>query len=200
MMGGPGNDTIEAGDGSNTLIGDTGEVELQNARIQAIRSIPSPTNPEADDTITAGDGANWILGGLGSDTIRVGSGENFLMGDLGSMDFEFDFASGLNRLTGMETRYPSLGAGDSISTGSGVNFVVTGVGLDRGVIDGTGYLIVQGGVMSLFAGEVVRSEVIQILSDVNNPEPPFEFLDGVVVEVIPIVIDLFTGAISDPDS
>ena len=58
----------------------------------------------------------------------------------------------------------------------------------------------EGGVMSLFAGEVVRSEVIQILSDVNNPEPPFEFLDGVVVEVIPIVLDLFTGAISDPDS
>ena len=200
VMGGPGNDNIEAGDGSNTLIGDTGEVELQNSRIQAIRSIPSPTNPEADDIITAGDGANWILGGLGSDTIRVGSGENFLMGDLGSMTFEFDFASGLNRLTKMETRYPSLGAGDSISAGSGFNYVVTGVGLDSGVIDGTGYLIVQGGVMSLSAGEVVHSEAIQILSDVNNPEPPFEFLDGVVVEVIPIVLDLFTGVISDPDS
>ena len=200
MMGGPGNDNIEAGDGSNTLIGDTGEVELQNSRIQAIRSIPSPTNPEADDIITAGDGANWILGGLGSDTIRVGSGENFLMGDLGSMTFEFDFASGLNRLTKMETRYPSLGAGDSISAGSGFNYVVTGVGLDSGVIDGTGYLIVQGGVMSLSAGEVVHSEAIQILSDVNNPEPPFEFLDGVVVEVIPSVLDLFTGVISDPDS
>ena len=200
VMGGPGNDDIEAGDGSNTLIGDTGEVELQNSRIQAIRSIPSPTNPEANDEITAGDGANWILGGLGSDKITVGSGENFLMGDLGSMDFEFDFASGLNRLTRMETRYPSLGAGDSISTGSGFNYVVTGVGLDSGVIEGSGYLIVQGGVMNFSAGEIVQSQAIQILSDVNNPEPPFEFLDGVVVEVIPIVLDLFTGAISDPDA
>ena len=200
VMGGPGNDNIEAGDGSNTLIGDTGEVGLQNSRILTIRSIPSPTNPEANDIITAGDGANWILGGLGSDTITVGSDDNFLMGDLGSLFFEFDFASGLNRLTRMETRYPSLGAGDSISAGSGFNYVVTGVGLDSGVIEGSGYLIVQGGVMNFSAGEIVQSQVIQILSDVNNSEPPFEFLDGVAVEFIPIVLDLFTGAISDPDS
>ena len=54
--------------------------------------------------------------------------------------------------------------------------------------------------MNFSAGEIVQSQAIQILSDVNNPEPPFEFLDGLVVEVIPIVLDLLTGAISDPDS
>ena len=193
-------------DGSNTLIGDRGEVLLQNSRIVAIGSIPAPEiSPSGDETvaergdediITAGDGNNWIMGGLGSDTITAGSGQNFIMGDLGEMEFEFDFGVGVNRLTLMQTRYPALGASDAIQVGSGRNYVVAGIGVDVGHI-GSGYLIFDGAILEFSAGEVRRSEVVQLLRDVNNPEPPFVLLDNVLVQVTASILDLFTGELSE---
>ena len=117
MVGGRGNDTITAGDGSDVLLGDSGEMT-------ADLSVPGPattwltiassaTNDGGDDNITTGSGNDIVIGGFGNDTITADDGDSILLGDNG----EIDYTAGV--LTNVASTADGDGGDDTIQTGVG---------------------------------------------------------------------------------
>ncbi|MFZ7127839.1 MAG: calcium-binding protein, partial [Desulfobacterales bacterium] len=96
------------------------------------------------DTISGSGGADIIVGGVGGDTIEGGHGDNLISGD----NARFDFApvsggDGATLVFLAQTTAPSVGASDTILSGSGKDLVLGGAGGDT-IAAGDGGNIVFG--------------------------------------------------------
>jgi hypothetical protein len=87
-----------------------------------------------------GNGDNIIIGGIGADTITAGDGENIVFGDAGMVSFTnfnrnqvegqtFDVVDDVILLKAQST-YPTVGAADTITVGSGNEVIFGGIGND----------------------------------------------------------------------
>ena len=136
LIGGEGADTISGADGDNLVIGDTaritgftggaglGSLALELATIEATNNAHG-----GDDTITVGAGTDVVIAGVGVDSVVAGEGDNLVLGDLGRMHWH-DGAGAANPLMRVEGVQDSTGAGDVITTGTGVDLILGGEGAD----------------------------------------------------------------------
>ncbi|HEY1629568.1 MAG TPA: C2 family cysteine protease, partial [Tepidisphaeraceae bacterium] len=76
---GAGNNTVNAGDGSNTVLGGAG-----NDNITAGSGDDSLDGGAGNDTIVGGDGANTLYGEAGNDSLTGGAGNDTLYGGVGT--------------------------------------------------------------------------------------------------------------------
>ena len=148
ILGGAEGDIITALFDNNIILGDNGEVNLNNAGSNNIFTT-DPTVGGSDTITGGGDGSNIIIGGAGADTIIGGSGQDTILGDSGSVDR--DGASIVQKVkTGGEvnlnnantnnifTTDPTVGGSDTITGGGdGSNIIIGGAGADT-IIGGSG--------------------------------------------------------------
>jgi Ca2+-binding RTX toxin-like protein len=130
ITGGPGNDIVIGGTAGDNLagaadddvvLGDHGRINRNSANV--VESIATTSPDEGgDDAITTAAGGDIALGGFGADQIDGGDGNNILLGDNG----QIAYASGALSL--ITTNNPTLGAGDTITTGSGSDILMGGTG------------------------------------------------------------------------
>jgi Ca2+-binding RTX toxin-like protein/subtilisin-like proprotein convertase family protein len=140
VLGGAAGDTIDAGSGTNIVLGDHGTVTFASAQVLA--SIVSTDEATGGaDTITLGAGTNTVVAGTGNDTVVAGQGTNVVLGDSGSLVYavggwlqtamttttadggvdDIDVAVGT---TGNWNLVLGGAAGDTIDAGSGTNIVL----------------------------------------------------------------------------
>jgi Ca2+-binding RTX toxin-like protein len=86
VIGGGGNDTLKAGHGDNIIIGDNGSVAFAAPSVLVSIQTSDPVFG-GSDAIVVGCGDNFILGGVGNDTIKAQDGDNVVLGDDGSLTF-----------------------------------------------------------------------------------------------------------------
>ena len=155
LLGGVGADTITAGDGANTILGDNGHVVL-GADGMPRRAETIVVDGAGNDQITARSGDDLILAGDGNDTVDAGAGRNVVFGDDGVALLS---AGGLlSDLLSTETGADADGVGgdDTITTGSGNDFVVGGLGSDTiNAGDGANVAAADNAHLSFTAGGVI---------------------------------------------
>jgi Ca2+-binding RTX toxin-like protein len=129
---------IEARDGDNIVIGDSGRIlsavsdavqqfagqPMTVGRIETIEDTDG-----AADTISTLTGYDIVLGGQGGDTIGAGNGHNIVLGDNGFIDYDDDSdPADIDRIS---TTDPNEGGSDSITTGAGNDFILGGTAGDE---------------------------------------------------------------------
>ncbi|WP_185804539.1 calcium-binding protein [Pontivivens nitratireducens] len=112
LIGGVGNDLIDAGDGQNRIAGD-------NATIDAAQILDLDQTVGGADSITSGADADDIVGGAGADVIMAGAGNNRIAGDGARID-----AAGILSLS------DTVGGNDTITAQGGADDIVGGAGAD----------------------------------------------------------------------
>jgi Ca2+-binding RTX toxin-like protein len=144
VIGGRFNDTLNAGDGSNLVIGDSGRITAANGN--APRQLPGQpvtlglieTITFSDggiDTISTGVGNDIVFGGMAGDVINAGSGQNIVLGDDGQIDyvrFERDGsvpgadqdASDIDLIQSVSTA--AYGGADTITVNGGNDIIIGG--------------------------------------------------------------------------
>ncbi|MCP4667032.1 MAG: calcium-binding protein, partial [Deltaproteobacteria bacterium] len=126
VVGGFGGDTLTGGADSDLVVGDNGTAEFTTAGVVTlIESTDIDDSTGGADIIVVNDGANQVIGGAGMDEITGGAGTDYVLGDHGSMTFT---EAGV--LTQMVSSLESLGTGDVITLGDGLNVAVAGQGAD----------------------------------------------------------------------
>ncbi len=151
ILGGGLGDTIDAGAGDNTVLGDHGTIlRAVNGSILATTTVTAgDLGVGGNDTITTGAGFDLVIGGAGSDTINAGAGTNVVLGDEGRIETS-GFLLNLivsdtgayadTIITGANTDYIlGGGAGDTIAAGAGTNVVLG----DHGSISFAGGVLLQ---------------------------------------------------------
>src|SRR5207244_2395171 len=135
ILGGADADTINAGDGHNIVLGDTGYIDyvgLDNDPSDIDR-IASPVDLAdagigGGDQITTGAGDDIILGGAAGDGINAGDGDNLVLGDSGQITAaagSFRTLAGQPLTIGViATVAPGVGGGDAITTGAGRDIIL----------------------------------------------------------------------------
>ena len=136
VLGGVGGDSITAGNGNDVLLGDDGQISFTAGQLSAITT--SDPSFGGADVITAGAGNDFILAGAGADRVRAGNGNSVVIGDNGNVAFA---SPGV--LATVQTSDATYGGADSISVGSGRNFVLGGAGADS-ISTGAGSNVVAG--------------------------------------------------------
>ncbi|MEZ6122879.1 MAG: calcium-binding protein [Planctomycetaceae bacterium] len=137
ILGGTGDDQLNAGHGTNVIIGDHADLTFDTPG-QWTRINSTAPSIGGDDVIAAGSGRDVVIGGFGSDTITTGNGDNVVLGDHG--DAAFDEFGQLRHIT---TTQPTIGDADHITTGSDTDLILGGASAD--VIDaGNGRSVVIG--------------------------------------------------------
>jgi Ca2+-binding RTX toxin-like protein len=134
ILGGVGSDEITAAGGSqNIILGDNGEVHMNQAVEDNIFSYVTGPGAFGDaDTIIAGSN-NIIVGGFGADLITLGGGFAIVLGDNGIVERGANVGFGtLADVYDVETTDASVGtgAGDTIVSNGGSNVILGGVGSD----------------------------------------------------------------------
>ena len=134
ILGGVGSDSITAAGGSqNIILGDNGEVHMNQAVEDNVFSyVTGPGAMGDNDTILAGSN-NIILGGFGNDGITLGGGFAVVLGDNGIVERGPGVGFGtLADVYDVETTdtSPATGAGDTIVSNGGSNVILGGVGSD----------------------------------------------------------------------
>ncbi len=138
--GDEGDMTINAGDGANLVIGDSGTLTAavaidtprqlagQPMTLDRVETIAVAIG--GDDTIVTGNNVDIVLGGIGGDDITTNAADDVVLGDNGYIDWlETDSdASDIDIIT---TTDPNDGGGDTIDSGSDDDFVLGGTGNDR---------------------------------------------------------------------
>ena len=122
ILAGADADTVDAGDGNNWILGDSGEI-IWNGDAFGHLSTTDSAIGGADD-ITSGSGKDIILGGAKGDVINAGYGDNRIIGDNGSVIWSHDEDG---RMT---TADNSIGGDDTITSGLGDDIILAGVGAD----------------------------------------------------------------------
>ena len=133
---------IHAGDGNNVVLGDNGAVSFFGGKLDLIQSTETGDDAPAQggsDSIFTGAGNDVIVGGFAGDTINAGDGNNVVFGDSAVLDF----AQGTGVLLTAISTGNAYGGDDGITTGSGNDLVVGGVGTDT-INAGDGNNIVVG--------------------------------------------------------
>jgi len=126
ILGGAEGDRISAKFGNNIILGDAGEINLNNANSNDIFT----TSPDVggEDTITGGgDGSNVIIGGAMGDVITGGIGNDTILGDNGRVVRGADNVV-TRVVTGDEEGI--TGGDDTITSNAGTNVILGGVGSD----------------------------------------------------------------------
>ena len=120
--------TAFAGEGNDTLLGDTGAEFLSgdggNDSIRGGAGADTVLGGTGNDTLDGGDGRNLIDGGAGADRLTGGSDADTLLGGEGADTLTgntFFFSGAGDRLLGG-------GGDDSITGGGGVDFLAGGTG------------------------------------------------------------------------
>ena len=161
MIAGAGADAISVGDGTNTILGDEGRLEVLTANGTATgTTVISSQNAAVGgiDTITIGSGRNVVVGGAAADTISVNGtaagARATVVGDNGTVTLSnagvllsvtsLDFASGdaddITLTSGTNTVIGGVG-GDKITAGGGINTVLSDDGQAQFFSDGSLRLI-----------------------------------------------------------
>ena len=122
ILAGADADTLDAGDGNNWILGDSGEIIWNGDALGHLSTTDSAIG--GADTITSGSGKDIILGGAKGDVIDAGDGDNRIIGDNGSVVWSHDEDG---RMT---TTDNSIGGDDTITSGLGGDIILAGVGAD----------------------------------------------------------------------
>ncbi|MEI6240823.1 MAG: hypothetical protein WCR51_10565 [Planctomycetia bacterium] len=155
IIGGTAGDTIQAGDGTNLVIGDGGQVtwtatkaprpspdrQIFWAPTAVLAEAKTATNAGGGaDNITTGKDADIVLAGDAGDTVNAGDGRNVVVGDNGKVTFH---ASPAGQIATVATTDPDKGGNDTLTTGKDDDLVIGGVGADT-INAGAGDNIVLG--------------------------------------------------------
>jgi mucin-19 len=169
VIAGTGADSINTGNGNDTILGDSGIVEMDAAGVNFSSIRSTLIGLGGNDIITAADGNKIVIGGDGSDQIALAVGstvpsERIVFGDNGQVDY---VAMGLAG-AGKVLRYASTDLGpiaslnydDSINVGDGNNTVIAGLGADS-VHTGMGQdtILGDGGIVQMRAGGAVFARI-----------------------------------------
>ncbi len=144
---------IDAGEGDNTVLGDSGLIHLVNALLTEIRSFDAADGGR--DDITAGSGFDVVIGGAGADKLTAGEGSNIIVGDSGRAVLT------ANQLELVESIEPAVGGSDTITTGTGSDYIIGGA--DGDVIttnDGLKVIVGDGGRVVLDGTDIALVETI----------------------------------------
>ena len=121
VLGGFGSDTVSTGAGSDTLIGDNGQVGFTGAVLTTVQSSDIVAGTGGDDVIDGGDGNNLVIGGVGNDRVTTLDGVDVVLGDNGNI-----VISSGGALLEVASGNPVLGGSDTISTGGGNDVAIGG--------------------------------------------------------------------------
>ena len=140
IIGGRYADTINAGDGNNLVIGDSGQIRAAGAGTAQLAGLALTlgrieTTEYADggeDSITTGAGKDMILGGAGGDAIGAGADIDMVHGDNALLSYVADANSAT--LDVIDTLANSIGGADTIRGEAGEDILIGGAYGDR--IDG----------------------------------------------------------------
>ncbi len=140
IIGGRFGDTINAGDGDNLVIGDSGRILAAASGAPQLAGLPITLGTVetievadgGDDLIVTGSGKDIVLGGAQSDDIRAGAGNDIVHGDNAQLGWTADNdAFTLDTLT---TTANAIGGSDTIRGEAGDDVLIGGAAGDR--IDG----------------------------------------------------------------
>jgi Ca2+-binding RTX toxin-like protein len=148
VIGGGGSDSIVTGAGVDTIIGDNGFV-IVTAGVRT-QMTSTDFSVAGDDAINAGEGDNAVIGSGGNDVITTGAGNDIIIGDQGSVTWSA--AGVLEQVASLFDPSATVG-NDTINTGDGTNYVIGGGGNDM-ITGGAGtdYIIGDDGSITLVAG------------------------------------------------
>ena len=160
ILAGADADTVDAGDGNNWILGDSGEIIWNGDAFGHLLTTDSAIG--GADNITSGSGKDIILGGAKGDVINAGDGDNRIIGDNGSVVWSHDEDG---RMT---TADNSIGGDDTITSGLGDDIILAGVGADV-VFAGSGDNTVLGdnGNIVLYPG--LSSNILKCMT-VTDPD------------------------------
>jgi Ca2+-binding RTX toxin-like protein len=129
IVGGLGDDNLNAGDGNNVIIDDaTGS---GNNTLTSGSGVDSIFAGDGNDTINAGDGANLVRAGNGTNTVDTGSGDDDII--TGENNDLVNSGGGKDRIDVGEGRgnWLSAGVGNRVYSGAGDDFVTGGAHRDE---------------------------------------------------------------------
>ncbi len=143
--GGPGNDSLTGGPGTDVILGHGGDDTISGASGDDLLY-----GGDGDDALSGASGHDVLFGGAGDDTLSGAAGNDVLYG--GSGDDTLDGASGADQLYG--------GAGDDLLIWNGSDAVVDGG-------DGMDTLVAAGADidLSVFGGTLTSIENIELSGD-----------------------------------
>ncbi|HMJ89541.1 MAG TPA: calcium-binding protein, partial [Candidatus Acidoferrum sp.] len=161
VFGGQGNDTITTGSANDIVLGDRGNVWLNDASgvpvglfgkgghgdlydgvahdVSRIFSVDPAVG--GNDSITTNSGVDLVIGGLANDLITLGNEDDSALGDNGY--FRFDVDLDFTTLDLMVITEPNLGGDDTISGGSDEDRIFGGTGADT-ISGGDGHDVILG--------------------------------------------------------
>ena len=131
IVAGFGADEVDAFDGNNIVIGDSGFIDYTESTGALELITTSTVDPSlgGDDTITTGINDDIVIGGAASDTIDAGIGDNIVQGDNGFIDY-VGVDGDASDIDVISTTDPNEGGADTITSGSGNDFILGGTAGD----------------------------------------------------------------------
>ncbi|WP_157100266.1 hypothetical protein [Rhodoplanes sp. Z2-YC6860] len=140
IIGGRFGDTINAGDGDNLVIGDSGRILAATSGAPQLAGLPITlgtvetieVSDGGNDSIVTGAGNDIVLGGAQSDDIRAGAGNDIVLGDNGQLSWIAD--GNPSTLDTVTTTADAVGGSDTIRGEAGDDVLIGGAAGDR--IDG----------------------------------------------------------------
>jgi len=136
IIGGLGSDTITSGQGNDQVLADIGTITETSDELTLIASeqpVPAEVTAlavsnlghTADDQLNLGDGDNNAIAGLGDDQLVSGNGRDVVHADNGDIIYQ------QGQLKQMYTTQHPNGGDDVINAGDGDNLVMGGMGNDQ---------------------------------------------------------------------
>jgi hypothetical protein len=140
VIGGRFGDQVNAGDGMNLVIGDSGRILAATIGAPQLAGLPLTlgtveTTQYADggaDTIVTGTGNDMVLGGAAGDDIRAGDAQDIVHGDNALLNWVL--TNGADTLDRIDTLENHVGGADTIRGEGGQDILIGGAYGDR--IDG----------------------------------------------------------------
>ncbi|MDA9859538.1 hypothetical protein N9D23_15655, partial [Rubripirellula sp.] len=130
VIAGVGADEIAAGIGTNTILGDEGQVFVnQDGGFVSAESLFASIGDA--DLFSLAEGTYRIIAGVGDETINLGAGRNMVIGDAGYIREVNDGNSLIGSLG------ESVSGNDTISTQDGYNVIIGGNGSDDILVKGS---------------------------------------------------------------
>ncbi|HEX4367246.1 MAG TPA: calcium-binding protein, partial [Rhodopila sp.] len=191
------NDSINACEGYNTIIGDNGAMyftgwspqpgdncnwlSFQNSMLYYVTS--SDPSSGGNDTITTGDAGNIIIGGSGNNAITAGDGGNTVIGANGNVSL---LAPGLDGT--VQTSDPAYGGNNNITTGIGNDRILGGTGSNM-ITDAGGSNVIFGadGVLNFVQDTIEGDSTLLAFSGQSCLAPDEEwtiYTDGLLVSAV----------------
>ncbi|MES2918152.1 MAG: calcium-binding protein, partial [Pseudomonadota bacterium] len=136
LLGG-GADTLSALVGNSNLIGDGGELRYYGSGLLDTATADSLGGGDDSVSLGSGTGNSVLLGGVGADSLLMADGDHVISGDNAFVHLDTDGA--LLRGVSLDV----LGDSDTLTTGTGTNIILGGVGADT-ITTGDGDDIVIG--------------------------------------------------------